>query len=419
MRDRVTKFGSFGGIDANCGNYAGGNNDWLASLEGAPAWGHRDAIVGARELVNTGQSTASGLTAVGNLHAQPRLRAILDAAGFSFINNYELETVDPIKGTTGSDAVVGVGTEGTGDDALVWNASAKPLNARWKSSVMANAYPNKTPLSVYLVGNEPDGNGNRLSAYAPTGVGVTIDGFSQVAKLDRTVLLQCLMLLAKAAYEELRTNKRQWAKFKHPSVVASYANTGTAMQNLNPPSGLSYSIYHFFNHNNGEALLYCDVIANHFHNFASAFDTSGVANNVVSPWHLWTAIQQGQALAGTGAVHPVYCNEGGTRETNLPAPQRSAWNYPETFDNLLARRLLKVRRQGMMLCTLFYWGYSYWSLYNHNASGDDGMIWCPTPNFTPREPVWTAIKRQFDPSLYMVTGRHRGRCRSRPSRGRT
>ena len=152
-------------------------------------------------------------------------------------------------------------------------------------------------------------------------------------------------------------------------------------------------------------LFYCDVIANHFHNVASAFDTSGIANNSITPWHLWTALQQGQALAGTGAIHPLYCNEGGVRESTLPASQRSAWDYPETSSNLLARRLLKVRRQGMMLCTLFYWGYSYWSLYNHNASGDDGMIWCPTPDFTPREPVWTAIKRQFDPSLYMVTGR--------------
>jgi hypothetical protein len=79
-------------------------------------------------------------------------------------------------------------------------------------------------------------------------------------------------------------------------VVASYANTGTAMQNLNPPSGLSYSIYHFFNHNNGETLLYCDVIANHSHNFASAFDTSGVANNVVSPWHLELCWNLGDAV---------------------------------------------------------------------------------------------------------------------------
>jgi hypothetical protein len=318
MRDRVAKFGSFGGIDANCGNYAGENSSWLTSLESAPAWGHRDAIVGTRELVNTNQTTASGLTAVGSLYAQSRLRAILDAAGFSFINNCEIETVDPVKGKTGNDAVIGVGTEGTGDDALVWDASAKPLNARWKFSVMANAYPNKTPLSVYLVGNEPDGNGNRLSAYAPTGVGVTIDAFSQVAKLDRTVLLQRLMLLAKAAYEELRTDKRRWARFKHPSVVASYANTGGCMQNLNPPAGINYSIYHYFNYNIGEILRYCDVIANHFHNYASEFDTSGVANNVISPWHLWTAVKQGQALAGTEAIHPIYCNEGGSGAAICP-----------------------------------------------------------------------------------------------------
>jgi hypothetical protein len=43
MRDRVAKFGSFGGIDANCGNYAVENSSWLTSLESAPAWGHRDA----------------------------------------------------------------------------------------------------------------------------------------------------------------------------------------------------------------------------------------------------------------------------------------------------------------------------------------------------------------------------------------
>jgi hypothetical protein len=34
------------------------------------------------------------------------------------------------------------------------------------------------------------------------------------------------------------------------------------------------------------------------------------------------------------------------------------------------------------------------------------MIWCPiSDKYTPREPAWTAIRRQFDPSLYVVAGR--------------
>ena len=166
---------------------------------------------------------------------------------FCLINNCELEVVNPIKGSTGSEAVTGVGTEGTGDDALVWDETVEPHNARWKYSVMANAHPNKSPLSVFLVGNEPDGNGNRLSAYAPTGVGTTIDGFTQVSQLDRTELLRRLALLQRQAYEELRGPNRKWAKQKHPSVVASYANTGTCMQDANPPGGINYSVYHFSN----------------------------------------------------------------------------------------------------------------------------------------------------------------------------
>ena len=62
------------------------------------------------------------------------------------------------------------------------------------------------------------------------------------------------------------------------------------MQDANPPGGINYSVYHFFKYNNGEFLTTCDVIANHFHDLASTFDTSGVANTTVSPWHLWTAI---------------------------------------------------------------------------------------------------------------------------------
>lgn len=206
----------------------------------------RDAFVGLRELTDGVSTSSSGLTGIGQLYVQPRLRAMLDSAGFGFINNCEGETVNPVKGTTGVDSVTGVGSIGVGDDALVWHETEKPNNARWKYSVMANAYPNKLPLSIFVVGNEPDGNGHRLSAYAPTGVGATIGPFSLVERLDRTELLRRLALLQRQAYEELRGPQRKWTRHKHPSVVASYANTDAAMQNLNPASGINYSAYHFF-----------------------------------------------------------------------------------------------------------------------------------------------------------------------------
>ena len=412
MKTITERFGTFVGIDANGAVYANGNSAWLSSLEEMNALAQRDAFVGIRELTNGVDTSCTGLTRVGDLYAHPRLRAMLDEAGFGFVNNCEGAVVNPVKGTTGLDSVIGVGTIGAGDDALVWHETDKPNNARWKYSVMANAFPNKFPLSIFLVGNEPDGNGNRISAYAPTGVGDTIGAFSLVHRLDRTELLRRLALLQRQAYEELRGPNRKWTKHKHPSVVASYANTGAGMQNLNPPPGTTYSVYHFFNYNNGEFLTTCDVIAIHYHDFASVFETTGVPNAGQSPWHLWTAIQQGQALAGTGAIHPIYCNEGncGT-ESNLSstypidAPQRTSFNYPETADNLLARRLLKVRRTGMTLCTLFYWSFPAWFLYNHNASNSVGSVWCPAGSFTPREPSWTAVKHIFNPDNYVLTGR--------------
>ena len=68
--------------------------------------------------------------------------------------------------------------------------------------------PEQVSLIGILVGKEPDGNENRLSAYAPTGVDTTIDGFTQVSQLDRTELLRRLALLQRQAYEELRGPNR-------------------------------------------------------------------------------------------------------------------------------------------------------------------------------------------------------------------
>ena len=410
MRDTLAKFGTFAAIDAN-GQGRAANSKFWASITTLPPMGQRDQWISAREIPAVGSPGGRTLADVQTFFARPEWQSILSQIGLSLINNCEIEIKDPIKGSTGSEAVTGVGSAGTGDDALVWHDTDKPANARWAVASIVNQYPGAAPFTVLLPGNEPDGNCNRFCAYAPTGVGQTIGTFSYVSKLDRTTVLTRLAAMLKAVYEELKTDKRSYAKHKFGGVVPCYANTGVAMQNLYPPPGLNYSVYHFFNHNNGEMLRYCDVIANHLHDFAAAFDTTNVARNTISTWHLWTAIQQGQALAGTGAIHPIYCNEGGVQESGMDTTQASPWNHPEDAGNLMARRLLKTRRQGMMLCTLFYWSYSFWILYNHNGSGATGQIWVPSasmdgnPPWTPREPCWTAIKRQFDPSLYAVIGR--------------
>ena len=78
--------------------------------------------------------------------------------------------------------MTGVGTIGTGDDALVWHETTTEQR---QVEVLGDGErpPEQVSLIGILVGSEPDGNGNRLSAYAPTGVDTTIDGFTQVSQL--------------------------------------------------------------------------------------------------------------------------------------------------------------------------------------------------------------------------------------------
>jgi hypothetical protein len=179
--------------------------------------------------------------------------------------------------------------------------------------------------------------------------------------------------------------------------------------------GNAFNAYEYFKYNNGEILQYCDVIDQHFHNFQSTFDISGVAGGTISPWHFWTALQQGQALAGTGKIHPVYWGEHGVESGDddvsnvepLPALCRSAWNNPPTTENRRARHLLKTWRLGMSACTFFYWGISHVMLYQQNATSPDyGHTFCPANNnYLPLEPQWTALCKLFDPENYYVTGR--------------
>ena len=65
------------------------------------ALAQRDAFIPVRQLTDGVATTSSGLTGIGNLYAQPRLRAMLDETGFGLINNCEGEVANPTKGSTG------------------------------------------------------------------------------------------------------------------------------------------------------------------------------------------------------------------------------------------------------------------------------------------------------------------------------
>lgn len=416
LKTPTKRFGTFAGIDSNISGYSAstGNQYFWDSIISAPPWAQRDAVVPIREINTVGDIGGSGLAGTDTFSKRAEWLKIWGETKFSIINNCELEVVDPIKGGTGSQTVTGVGTIGTGDDGLIWSDTTKPTNARWRLSVIANRYPGAFPLSTFMVGNEPDGNVNRYCAYAPAHVGATnIGNFTNCNFINTNEALRRLVLLAKNAYCELKTDNRFYTKQTHPSVITSFANTAGAMNSLTSQGANTFNVYEYFNYNSGEILKYCQVIPQHFHNRAAEFNTPA-PSDVYSPWHLWTALHQGQTAANTGYVHPVYCNEGGWRRGNEDsaylqsvAPiQQTQWNEPPTASNRLARGLLKVRRQGMMVCTIFYWAWQHWILYNHNGSADDGMIWCPSYlNFAAREPEWTAIRRQFNPSFYLLRGK--------------
>lgn len=91
MKTIPQRFGTFAGIDANGSLYTAGNSEWLSSLEEMAPVAQRDAFVGLRELTDGVSTSSSGLTGIGQLYVQPRLRAMLDSAGFGFINNCEGE----------------------------------------------------------------------------------------------------------------------------------------------------------------------------------------------------------------------------------------------------------------------------------------------------------------------------------------
>lgn len=152
MRDRLAKFGTFAGIDAN-GQGKAENSAFWASITTLPPMGQRDQWISAREIPAVGSPGGRTLAAVQTFFARPEWQSILSQTSLSLINNCEIEIKDPIKGSTGSEAVIGVGTAGTGDDALVWHDTDKPANARWAVASIANQYPGVAPFTVLLPGN--------------------------------------------------------------------------------------------------------------------------------------------------------------------------------------------------------------------------------------------------------------------------
>jgi hypothetical protein len=408
MKTPVAKFGGMAGAETKPGVESGGNAFWR-SFTSAPPWSQRVLFVDMPDITNTTVSTCPGFKQLDAVAARPEFQSISKAIRFGMVHNMELPSVDPRK----PGPVTGVGAIGTDDDALVWNDVTKPLNARWKVAVVANAYPNALPISVFIAGNEPNGQVQRVCAYAPGNFGAIIDSFSNNRIVDQNTAMSRYVALIRAAWEELRTENRQFARQRHPGVVAAYALSGGAMRSVRA-IGNAFNAYEYFNYNDGEILKYCDVIDQHFHNYQSAFDVSGVAGGTYSPWHFWTALQQGQALAGTGKIHPVYWGEHGVESGDddpsniepLPAPYQSAWNNPPTAANRPARHLLKTWRLGMSACTYFYWGVSHVMLYQQNATAPDyGHTFCPANNnYLPLEPQWTALCKLFDPESYYVTG---------------
>jgi hypothetical protein len=296
MKTVTAKFGALTGFETKYGVITGGDAFWN-NFETFPASGHRCMYIGRRRLANPTVSTDSGLTDIANFYANPRALGLMSKSRMGSDLHVEIVTVDPDT-STGSASVTGVGTVGTGDDAVVWSDADKPKNARWKLSVIANIFPGKLPLSVVVPGNEVNANPNRYTAYAPENFGVVIGAFSNCGKVDKTTALTRLATLQQAMYEELKTPNRVYTVRKHPSVVSSF---NTAGGSLRASADQAFNCYDLYTHDNGIILKNCEVISLNFHNYQSAFDTSGVANNTRSPWHVWTALQQGQALAGTGA----------------------------------------------------------------------------------------------------------------------
>lgn len=407
------KFGAMFGCHSEPGSESGGDAFWNNYTSGPP-WTHRVKFVDIRGIPNTGVSTDPGLATLTTFAERAEALALFDECKFSGTNNISVTTVDPIKGGAGAPTVTGVGTVGTGDDALCWHSVDKPENARWKAAVIANYSPNLFPISMFMPGNEPPGNSMRVCAYAPGHVGSSIGQFSNNSFLDTNTVISRHVILVKAVYEELKTPNRKYTRFIHNSPLSGYQNNGSHMQS-SQNGGDGYTAYQMYNYNNGEILNYINPISTHVHNRQCYFDLTSTAGTL-SYYHLWTAIRQGETASGTLGKHAVCNDETGVRSgdhesspvNSLPNIFVSPWNDPPTAANLEARLLITMRRLGLAAVSHFYWGLSHIWVWGHNLN-THGDFWAysffPHPSYTPIEPKATLLQNAYSTDAYAVEGR--------------
>lgn len=406
-------------IDGNLGGVTGTPlNNYLSRLaewSGGAIW-EREPWKGLVEGNSIGVNmTAASINKAIAFAARPEFSTGRKIGDISMIWPGHLDRAVPQNNAA---AVTISNTIGAGDDAKVWSA-LKDGNGRWMVGQWVNAVGDLFRIMQTL--NEPDGNPHRYCAYHPTNTG-TVGGFSGGGLLDTNTCLSRVVAMQRMMWEEVRGPCR-YNRWPRPHIAIATPPLAETSKKVTRAAYVPYTIYDLLTFNSGEILRYADLVGIHSYDECMNFALANPGNAVLSMWHVWTAIINGQNAAGLGRAHGLYTNEQGIDERLLPPPLRTASNHGADFlDNtrteawdaanapthhskLTARRRLKVRRTGAMAAHNVFWAICLTGYYNFNDSPDDGMNLCPGyEGFTPREPSWTATKTLLDFERYRLTG---------------